>query len=254
MVVIEAVGRLVPGVMGNDSSATEESFSDGLLEHPQYTRPAEFRGWEVPEVLRSGDHGRITRWRRAQALLRTIEARPDLIEASRWPVGGGSGAAGGVRAVRCDDRRRGWPTAPAADYDFSLVSAGHRACAPHHRFPAGARAMKPTDLVDQPEPPRRRSRVRSRRHPEGARAGRRGHPRAGPDLPGCGDPSPGRRHRGDVHGPQGVLRRRRRAHLPGPLAGHLQDRGVTRGDVRRAKLYYLRDRVGKSAKIKEMRD
>lgn len=81
MVVLEAVGRLVPGVMGNATSADEESFSDGLLEHPQYTRPADFRGWEVPEVLRSGDHGRVARWRRAQALARTAARRPDLLEA-----------------------------------------------------------------------------------------------------------------------------------------------------------------------------
>ncbi len=81
MVVLEAVGRLVPGVMGNDTSADDESFSDGLLEYPQYTKPAELRGWSVPEVLRSGDHGRVERWRRAQSLRRTIERRPDLIEA-----------------------------------------------------------------------------------------------------------------------------------------------------------------------------
>ena len=81
MVVIEAVGRLVPGVLGNDASVRDESFSRGLLEYPQYTRPADFRGWEVPEVLRSGDHARITRWRRAQALARTAARRPDLIEA-----------------------------------------------------------------------------------------------------------------------------------------------------------------------------
>jgi tRNA (guanine37-N1)-methyltransferase len=81
MAVLEAVGRLVPGVMGNEGSAAEESFSEGLLEHPHYTRPADFRGWPVPEVLRSGDHGRIARWRRAQALARTISRRPDLIEA-----------------------------------------------------------------------------------------------------------------------------------------------------------------------------
>jgi len=80
MVVLEAVGRLVPGVMGNQASADDESFSDGLLEYPHYTRPAEFRGWPVPEVLRTGDHGRIARWRRAQALHRTLERRPDLIE------------------------------------------------------------------------------------------------------------------------------------------------------------------------------
>jgi tRNA (guanine37-N1)-methyltransferase len=81
MAVLEAVGRLVPGVMGNEASAGEESFSDGLLEYPQYTRPAEFRGWTVPEVLRSGDHGRIARWRRAQAIARTMRLRPDLLEA-----------------------------------------------------------------------------------------------------------------------------------------------------------------------------
>jgi tRNA (guanine37-N1)-methyltransferase len=81
MVVIETVGRLVPGVMGNQASAEEESFSQGLLEYPQYTRPAELRGWVVPEVLRTGDHGRIARWRRAQALHRTLQRRPDLIAA-----------------------------------------------------------------------------------------------------------------------------------------------------------------------------
>ncbi len=79
MVVIEAVGRLVPGVLGNETSVDDESFARGLLEYPQYTRPADFRGWEVPEVLRSGDHARIARWRRAQALARTIERRPDLV-------------------------------------------------------------------------------------------------------------------------------------------------------------------------------
>ena len=81
MVVLETVGRLLPGVMGNETSAEEESFSDGLLEYPQYTRPADFRGHAVPEVLRSGDHGRIARWRRAQALSRTLRHRPDLVEA-----------------------------------------------------------------------------------------------------------------------------------------------------------------------------
>jgi tRNA (guanine37-N1)-methyltransferase len=81
MVVMEAVARLVPGVMGNQASADDESFSDGLLEYPHYTRPAEFRGWAVPEVLRGGDHGKVARWRRAQALARTLQHRPDLIEA-----------------------------------------------------------------------------------------------------------------------------------------------------------------------------
>jgi tRNA (guanine37-N1)-methyltransferase len=79
LVVIEAVTRLVPGVMGNIASAIEESFGDRLLEYPHYTRPAEFRGWEVPAVLRSGDHARIARWRRAQALRRTRARRPELL-------------------------------------------------------------------------------------------------------------------------------------------------------------------------------
>jgi tRNA (guanine37-N1)-methyltransferase len=80
--VIEAVTRLLPGVMGNDASPITESFGrSGLLEEPHYTRPADFRGWTVPDVLRSGDHQRIARWRHAQALHRTITARPDLIDA-----------------------------------------------------------------------------------------------------------------------------------------------------------------------------
>jgi tRNA (guanine37-N1)-methyltransferase len=79
--VIEAVTRLLEGAMGNADSAVTESFgSDGLLEEPHFTRPADFRGWEVPEVLRSGDHARIERWRRAQRLHRTLRDRPDLIE------------------------------------------------------------------------------------------------------------------------------------------------------------------------------
>ena len=77
--IVEAVTRLIPGVMGNDESAASESFEGGLLEAPHYTRPAEFEGFGVPEVLRSGDHARIERWRHAQALHRTLSARPDLI-------------------------------------------------------------------------------------------------------------------------------------------------------------------------------
>ena len=79
--VLESVARLVPGVMGNEQSSVEESFADGLLEYPQYTRPAIFRGWTVPDILRSGDHGAVARWRRAQSLLRTMTDRADLIEA-----------------------------------------------------------------------------------------------------------------------------------------------------------------------------
>lgn len=80
--IIEAVTRLLPGAMGNADSPVTESFGrDGLLEEPQFTRPASFRGWEVPEVLRGGNHALIERWRRAQALHRTLALRPDLIEA-----------------------------------------------------------------------------------------------------------------------------------------------------------------------------
>jgi tRNA (guanine37-N1)-methyltransferase len=81
MVLIEATTRLCPGVLGKEESAVEESFSAGLLEYPQYTRPPEFRGVAVPEVLLSGNHERIRRWRRLQALLRTRDRRPDLFAA-----------------------------------------------------------------------------------------------------------------------------------------------------------------------------
>jgi tRNA (guanine37-N1)-methyltransferase len=81
LAVAEAVVRLRPGVLGNEASAGEESFAAGLLEYPQYTRPASFRGWDVPDVLRSGDHARIAAWRRARALARTLERRPDLVAA-----------------------------------------------------------------------------------------------------------------------------------------------------------------------------
>ena len=79
MVIIDAVTRLLPGVLGDDESAHEESFSHGLLEYPQYTRPAEFRGMKVPEVLLSGNHAQIAKWRAEQAQLRTSERRPDLL-------------------------------------------------------------------------------------------------------------------------------------------------------------------------------
>jgi len=80
LIVIDAVARLVPGVLGDESSSESESFSSGLLEYPQYTRPAEFRGHSVPEVLLSGNHEQIRKWRRAQSLERTLRRRPDLLE------------------------------------------------------------------------------------------------------------------------------------------------------------------------------
>ncbi|MCX8052579.1 MAG: tRNA (guanosine(37)-N1)-methyltransferase TrmD [Armatimonadetes bacterium] len=80
LVLLETVARLVPGVLGDESSPETESFSSGLLEYAQYTRPANFRGYKVPEVLLSGDHARIEKWRRANALERTLTRRPDLLE------------------------------------------------------------------------------------------------------------------------------------------------------------------------------
>jgi tRNA (guanine37-N1)-methyltransferase len=79
MVVVDAVARLIPGVLGNDESARHESFATGLLESPQYTRPEEFRGWKVPDVLLSGHHREIEDWRRRESLKRTLERRPDLL-------------------------------------------------------------------------------------------------------------------------------------------------------------------------------
>lgn len=80
---IEGVARLIPGVVGNPNSTDTESFRDGLLEEPVYTRPADFRGWKVPEVLLSGDHGKIEEWRRDQRMRRTRERRPDLLSNGR---------------------------------------------------------------------------------------------------------------------------------------------------------------------------
>ena len=80
LVMVEALARLLPGVLGNPASAAQDSFSDGLLEGPSYTRPEQWRGLDVPEVLRSGDHAAIARWRREQSLRRTAAQRPDLLE------------------------------------------------------------------------------------------------------------------------------------------------------------------------------
>lgn len=80
MTVIDSIVRLLPGVLGNADSPVRDSFSTGLLEHPQYTRPAEFRGWRVPEVLTSGNHGKVDQWREEQTLKRTLERRPDLLD------------------------------------------------------------------------------------------------------------------------------------------------------------------------------
>lgn len=80
LAIIEGVARLLPGVLGNPESTVHESFRDGLLEEPQYTRPANYAGWSVPEILLSGDHGKIAEWRHAQRIQRTRERRPDLLD------------------------------------------------------------------------------------------------------------------------------------------------------------------------------
>ena len=80
LVLIDTIIRLLPGVLGDPDGALDDSHASGVLEYPHYTRPADFRGWEVPEVLLSGDHARVARWRREQSLLRTLRRRPDLLE------------------------------------------------------------------------------------------------------------------------------------------------------------------------------
>ena len=80
LVLIDAVARQLPGVLGAQGASERDSHADGLLEHPHYTRPAEFRAWRVPDVLLSGDHARIAAWRREQSLLRTLRRRPDLLD------------------------------------------------------------------------------------------------------------------------------------------------------------------------------
>ena len=80
MVITDAVARMIPGVLGADDSAKHDSFYDGLLQYPQYTRPREFNGWEVPEILLSGDHAKIEKWRRKESLRATLKRRPDLMD------------------------------------------------------------------------------------------------------------------------------------------------------------------------------
>jgi tRNA (guanine37-N1)-methyltransferase len=80
LILIDAVTRLIPGALGDPDGAMDDSHATGLLEYPHYTRPPDFRGWKVPEVLLSGDHGKVDQWRREQSLLRTLARRPDLLE------------------------------------------------------------------------------------------------------------------------------------------------------------------------------
>ena len=99
-VIVDAVARLIPGVLGEADSAKDESFSHNLLEYPHYTRPADFRGWKVPEILLSGNHAAIEAWRKAEALKRTVERRPDL----QTP-----GTSGNVESAESERKRREEP-------------------------------------------------------------------------------------------------------------------------------------------------
>ena len=87
MVLIDAVSRLLPGVVGSIASTEDDSFTTGLIQHPQYTRPAEYRGWRVPDTLLSGNHAEIARWRRRESLRKTLRRRPDLLEAAELTDG-----------------------------------------------------------------------------------------------------------------------------------------------------------------------
>ena len=226
-VVVDAVARLVPGVMGNEASGADESFAAGLLEYPQYTRPAEFRGHTVPEVLLSGDHARVARWRRAAALRRTLARRPDLL-----PDGLDRRRRGAAARI---PGRRARPVALLVPRSRSLP-------------------MNATDLVD-------RTQLRDD-IPEFA---------PGDTLKVHVRVVEGNRERVQVF--QGVVIRRkgdgsretftvrkvsfgvgveRTFPVHSPIIAKIER--ITRGDVRRAKLYYLRDRVGKAAKVKEKRD
>ena len=162
MVVIEAVARLLPGVLGNPASVETESFGTARLEGPQYTRPAVFRGLEVPAVLRSGNHAEIARWRAEQAMEWTRRRRPDLLAGRREEA---------VMNILDTIERESHAQGPAA-------------------LPLG-------------------------RHGARARAGEGRRQGAHPGVRGRRDPPPPRRELGDLHRAQDLLRRRRRAHLPG---------------------------------------
>ncbi|RJO63331.1 MAG: tRNA (guanosine(37)-N1)-methyltransferase TrmD [Dehalococcoidia bacterium] len=111
LVVADAVVRLIPGVLGSEESAAADSHSDGLLEHPQYTRPADFRSWKVPEILLSGNHAKIAAWRREQSLLRTAERRPELLDRA-------SLTAREKKMLQSRAENESKPSRPGADFSF----------------------------------------------------------------------------------------------------------------------------------------
>jgi tRNA (guanine37-N1)-methyltransferase len=111
LVVADAVVRLIPGVLGSEESAAGDSHSDGLLEYPQYTRPAEFLGWKVPEILLSGNHAKIAAWRREQSLIITAERRPDLLAKACL-------TASEKKMLRSKEENANKPGHPGADFSF----------------------------------------------------------------------------------------------------------------------------------------
>ena len=108
VVLVDAVVRLQPGALGSAESTVEESFADGLLEYPQYTRPPEFRGWRVPDILLSGDHGAVHRWRREQQIERTRQRRPDLLDQSD-DVSRGNLMSASASLVSASPKATCWP-------------------------------------------------------------------------------------------------------------------------------------------------
>ena len=231
LVMADAVTRLMPGVLGAEGAAERESFASGLLEPPQYTRPEEFRGARVPGVLLSGDHARIARWRRLQALYMTWRRRPDLLATATLDADEKHWIERFERGETLPDDGRALAKKRKKEPSDGRDSAGRGRA--HEEGPGGVFA--------------RRSGARAReghRGREGADAGLRGHR----------DPSPGRRAARLVHRAPHLLRGGRGAHVPARTRrGSSAWSVMRRGQVRRSKLYYLRSLAGKAARIKEKR-
>ena len=228
LAVIEGVTRLIPGAVGNPASTEHESFRHGELEEPQYTRPAAFRGWEVPEVLLSGDHRKIAEWRAEQRRVRTAKRRPDLI-ADEEPA-----TTSDVRQLRS-----------ACRYTPS-------------RIPSQTRSEDPVNTIEEIEAAQLRDDLPEfspgdnvRVHVRVIEGGReRIQVFEGVVIARSG--GSGARATFTVRKLSFGVGVERIFPVHSPI---IQEIEVTRlGDVRRAKLYYLRDRVGKATRIKEKRE
>ena len=197
--------------MGKEASGAEESFSDGLLEYPQYTRPQEFEGRTIPEVLTSGDHAKVAAWRRAEAERLTRERRPDLWAARSVAAKTEDETGDKPRCFDVEARPNPDMTQPLAALPCASLGAP-----PTERF-----AMNIIQQLEQSRstssPPARNSGLRAGRHRDRQREGqgRRAHPRAG--LRGRLHRALRRRPQRELHGPQDFLRRRRRARVPAAI-------------------------------------